>query len=243
MSRVNIITRSFNRLEYTVLNIRNTFETSNLYPYTHIIIEQNSSDGTKEWLKSMEVENFYPLKVKYNTVNTGDAGGMYDGFKICDDDCDYIMQLDNDLIPITENFIQKLVDIMDSDSKIGGIMLKRKGVGSVVGLTNNCKTINGIQLCQPVKLYSIFYRRNLLEKINYWKSNEKIGWVFDISTKIKNMGYDVLKTHDIEILHIDGHPTVVKHSNTEQKHRYPFYFKTVHSVGTNYKLINYEKNV
>jgi len=54
MSRVNIVTRAFNRLEYTILNIRNTYEVSNQHPYTHIIIEQNSSDGTKEWLKSMQ---------------------------------------------------------------------------------------------------------------------------------------------------------------------------------------------
>lgn len=239
MSRVNIITRAFNRLEYTVLNIRNTYEMANKYPYTHIIIEQNSSDGTQDWLKSMEKENFYPLKVQYNEINSGDAGGMYDGFKLCDSDCEYVMQLDNDLIPITENFIAKLVGIMDEDPKIGGIMLRRQGVGHRVGLTNYCRNVNDIKLCQPQKLYSVFYRKNLLEKINFWKTKDNIGWVFDISQKIKYSGFDVMKTYEIEMLHIDGNSSVVKIPNTEQKHRYSNYFKTMLNMTTNYKTIKY----
>lgn len=239
MSRVNIITRAFNRLEYTILNIRDTFELSNLHPYTHIIIEQNSSDGTKEWLKSMEKENFYPLKVQYNKINSGDAGGMYDGFKLCDEDCEYVMQLDNDLIPVTENFIEKLVGIMDSDPKIGGIMLRRKGVGHKVGLTKYCKNVNGVKLCEPQRLYSVFYRRSLLSKINLWKTKEKIGWVFSISQKIKSLGFDVMKTYEIEMLHIDGNKEVVNHPNHQQKFRYPHYFKTMLNNSTNYKTIKY----
>jgi hypothetical protein len=239
MSRVNIVTRAFNRLEYTILNIRNTYEVSNQHPYTHIIIEQNSSDGTKEWLKSMQKENFYPLKVKYNEINTGDAGGMKDGYDFSDDDCEFIMQLDNDLIPVTENFIEKLVGIMDADPKIGGIMLRRKGVGHKVGLTKNCKNVNGINLCEPNRLYSVFYRKSLLSKINFWCDKENIGWVFNISQKIKSMGFDVLKTYEIEMSHIDGYKDVIKYPKTQQVHRYPFYFKTILKGGTNYKTIKY----
>lgn len=239
MSKVNIVTRAFNRLEYTVLNIRNTYEMSNLHPYTHIIIEQNSTDGTKEWLKSMEKEKFYPLKVKYNETNTGDAGGMKDGYNLCDDDCEYIMQLDNDLMPITEDFISKLESVMDENPKIGGIMLRRKGVGHKVGLTKACRNINDIEFCVPERLYSVFYRKKLLSKLNFWRTKENIGWVFSISEKIKSLGYDVLKTYDIELLHIDGNKEVVKHPNTQQKFRYPFYFSSMITNKTNYKTTKY----
>ena len=239
MSRVNIITRAFNRLEYTILNIRNTYDMANQYPYTHIVVEQNSSDGTREWLKSMEIEKFYPLKVKYNEINTGDAGGMKDGYDFCDDDCEFIMQLDNDLMPITNDFLNKLVGIMDADSKIGGIMLKRDGVGTKVRLLNPCRVINDIRLCKPSKPYSIFYRKSLLEKINYWVNKEKIGWVFQISNRINSLGFDVLKTEDIRILHIDGQPNVVKVPKSEQTYRYPKYFKAMINRTTNYKLIKY----
>lgn len=236
MSRVNIITRCFNRLEYTVLNIRSCFEMAKGARYTHIIVDQNSSDGTRQWLKSLECEGFYPIKVLYNNTNSGDAGGMFDGYNICDNDCDYILQLDNDLTPITPDFINKLTDVMDSDQSIGSIMLRRKGVRAKVGLTNNCKTVNGIALCEPVKLYSVFFRKNILDQLNHWGTT-KIGWVFSISKKIKELGFDVMKTHDIEMLHVDGYRDVVDHG-TEQVFRYPKYFESI-KTGSNYKNIHY----
>ena len=85
MSKVAIITRAYNRLEYTIQCIRNSHLMAEGHDYEHIIIEQNSTDGTKEWLRSMTKESFYPLKVKYNKINSGDAGGMRDGFDMISD--------------------------------------------------------------------------------------------------------------------------------------------------------------
>ena len=42
---------------------------------------------------------------------------------------------------------------------------------------------------------------------------------FNISQKIKDLGYDVLKTYEIEMLHIDGNKEVIKYPNTQQKFR------------------------
>lgn len=189
----------------------------------------------------MESEGFYKIKVKYNPINTGDAGGMKDGFDMISEDSEYIMQLDNDLQITTDNFLEKLVGVMDKNNDVGGIMLTRDGVGQHVNLTNKCIEVNGIKLCEPVRRYSIFYRVNLLKKLNHWVYNEKIGWVFSISEKIHKLGYKIYKTPDIRVLHIDGHPTVVKHNNSEQKHRYPNYFKNMIKK-SNYKKINYKND-
>lgn len=47
MAKTTIIIRAFNRLEYTVLCTRNVQLLAKDVDYEHIIIEQNSSDGTK----------------------------------------------------------------------------------------------------------------------------------------------------------------------------------------------------
>lgn len=239
MAKVAIITRAYNRLEYTMMAIRAVHELANGFDYEHIIIEQNSSDGTKQWLKSIEIEGFYPLKVKYNKVNSGDAGGMKDGFDMISDDTKYVMQLDNDFKITTDDFLNKLVGVMEADSLIGGIGLTRDGVSTHLKLTNNCETINNIKLCEPTRLYSIFYRVDILQKLNHWVTGEKIGWVFSISSAIKILGYKIYKTPDIRLLHIDGHPSVTKYKNNEQIHRYPIYFNDVKN-GTNYKNFKYK---
>ena len=191
MAKTAIITRAFNRLEYTAMCIREVDRMAKGSDYEHIIIEQNSSDGTKQWLQSIEKEGYYNLRVKHNKTNTGDAGGMKDGFDMCNSK--YILQLDNDLIPLTENFIDKLADIMDSDDKIGSIMLKREGVSTILPLGDLYKKHNDVSLYRMPKLHGMFFRVDLLKSINYWKHYKQIGWVKDIPKKIEELGYYALK--------------------------------------------------
>ena len=234
--KVSIITRAFNRLEYTVQVVRNVNLMANNANYEHIIVDQNSSDGTTEWLKSMEHEGYYNLKVKYNNVNSGDAGGMKDGFSMVSDDSDIIIQLDNDLSPITDDFINKIISVF-KDETIGALMLRRVGVKNKLPLKNLKKTINGIDLYESTP-FSYAFRRDLLDRIDLWYVNEKIGWVRSITSKIKSLGYDTFKTPNIELLHIDGHESVTKLPKSTQRHRYPKYFSGI-TNNTNYKKIDY----
>ena len=66
MAKTSIITRAFNRLEYTILCVRQVQLLAKDADYEHIIINQNSSDGTEQWLRSMKKEGFYKLKIKNN---------------------------------------------------------------------------------------------------------------------------------------------------------------------------------
>ena len=230
MAKISIITRAFNRLEYTVMCIRETYILAKNADYEHIIIEQSSSDGTKEWLKSLEIEGYYKIKVKYNEVNTGDGGGMKDGFDMISEDCKYILQLDNDLIPLTDNFLQKLSDIMDNDDNIGSIMLKREGVGHHLEMTELYKNYNGIELFHMKKMHGMFFRRDLLEKINYWTNKDTMGWVKHIPNVLHSWGYAIVKSPDIKILHID--------TTGGQSKKFPKFFSS-RIQGTNYKIFNY----
>jgi len=231
MSKVSIITRCFNRLEYTVMCVRSINKKSGFNDYEHIIIDQGSTDGTREWLNSLEKENFYKIKVKYNKKNSGDAGGMLDGFKMVDDDCEYVMQFDNDCEVINEDFLKKLVMVMDNDKKIGIIMMKRNGVGTSIGTTNKF-TINGENYGNiPKATCCMIIRKDLLDKLNTWITGPNIGWGFAISSKIKNMGYKVIKSLDNRVNHIDH--------TSGQKEKYPKYFNSK-KPGTNYRSINYD---
>lgn len=240
--RTNIITHSFNRLEYTVANIT---ETQRLNPdrnYTQIIIEQGSTDGAIDWLKSMEVEGFYPIRVQYNEVNSGDAGGIQQGMAILDDDCEFVIQQNNDLIPETEDYIAKLEKMMDADPKIGAVMLWRNGVGEQIPLIGAPYEVEGIKLYKTQKPVAFYYRRELLDKINFYKTGINIGWVFEIASRIQKLGYGVYKTPDITLMHKDGTFKVSPGGN--QLARYGKYFGSRRKdllAWTNFKDINYKE--
>lgn len=204
MAKTEIITRTYNRLEYTSLCIRSVSEFAGTNDYRHIIIEQNSTDGTVKWLKSLLIEKYYKLFVKFNQRNTGDAGGMRDGFKILSDDCEYVMQIDNDIRILTPDFLRILVELMDSDKNIGAVMLYRERVKNRIFTKNIFKfSDQEFGFCEGVVACFIM-RRDLVQGFNIWFENERIGWCTAISGAMAKSGFKTLKSISLKCEHIDG---------------------------------------
>lgn len=232
MIKVEIITRAINRLEYTVKCITSIDKNAGYDNFKHIIINQNSTDGTTQWLKSLLKEGYYKLKVKHNEKNTGDAGGMKNGWDMLDDDTKYVMQWDNDCEALSPDFLKELVSLMENDEKIGCIMLKRENVHTIIQ-PKNIKNIQGHKLGQvPIATCCMILRRSLVEEINEWRNGETIGWGHSITKKMQQKGYKVLKCLDIRVDHIDG--------AGGQKKKYPSYYNNIVKRGTNFTKVNYD---
>ncbi len=137
-TKVAIVTRAFNRLEYTMKCIRRVRDvTSQNIDYRHMIIENGSTDGTAEWLswlKKCSPDWFSRLDPYYMDHNWGDWGGMVQAAKrLREADAiarpDYIVQLDND-IWVPENWLDAMVHVMEQeDYSTKVVVLKREGVG------------------------------------------------------------------------------------------------------------------
>jgi glycosyltransferase involved in cell wall biosynthesis len=133
MKKVSIITRAYNRLEYTTQCINNV-KNNTVYPeYEHIIINNNSSDGTREWLnwiKEMENNWFEKVVPIHLNNNLRDFGGFREGANHVSEDSEYIVKLDNDII-VPNGWITAMVNVIEnSDSKV--VMLKRTGVKTII---------------------------------------------------------------------------------------------------------------
>ena len=122
---VSIITRCLNRLEYTAQVIDAVKRYSHV-SYEHIIIDNASSDGTPEWFKWMNVNTFWYPDLRYFRMNRncGDWGGMLAGFAQANGD--YIVQLDNDIIPCDGWLTAMLTVLKETSYKV--VMLKRDNV-------------------------------------------------------------------------------------------------------------------
>lgn len=72
-----------------------------------IVINNNSTDGTKEYLNTLKDSN---ILIKNLTNNIGGAGGFYEGVKIASNmDLDYLLLIDDDAI-IENNFNEEIVN-------------------------------------------------------------------------------------------------------------------------------------
>ena len=122
--QVSIITRCRNRLEYTTQVVDAVRRLGG--DYEHIIVDNGSSDGTYEWFRWMNENTSWLTNLKYIKVNgnTGDWGGMLCGFNYSSGQ--YIVQLDNDIIPC-EGWLESMVKVL-AKSQYKIVMLKRKNV-------------------------------------------------------------------------------------------------------------------
>jgi glycosyltransferase involved in cell wall biosynthesis len=145
MKHVAIITRAYQRLEYTIACINAVKDHTRWGNYTHYIIDNNSTDGTRQWLDwitSMS-SNYYPnLKPVHMDRNLGDWKGMIHGAEIAED-ADYIVQLDND-ITVPENWLTVMIEVLEQTG-VGCVTLKRNGVQQVIEPTDiyNIQTSGG----------------------------------------------------------------------------------------------------
>ena len=89
--KVSIILVTYNNLTYTKKCI-NSILRNTAYPnYEIVIVDNNSTDGTKEYLKSLRFDN---IKIQLNENNRGFAGGNNDGLELADGK--YLILLNND---------------------------------------------------------------------------------------------------------------------------------------------------
>ena len=134
MAKVSIITRCYNKLEYTIKCIDSVAKYTKHPDYEHIIINNNSNDGTKEWLNwvdNNELPFFSRVKVFNMDKNYGDWGGMLKGLELVSGDSEYIIQMDNDIEVKDVEWMNKMVYLLDNtDVKI--IQLRRRGMYNFV---------------------------------------------------------------------------------------------------------------
>ena len=231
MPKTEIITRALNRLEYTVMCIRGVHKLSGTKDYKHIVINQGSTDGTKQWLDSLLKEKYYQLEVKHNEENSGDAGGMKQGWEMLSDDCKYVMQFDNDCEPVTSRFLFNLTMVMDNSPKIGALMMKRLNVNRVL-TPKNVVNLYGLNIGEiETATCCTIFRRKVVEDIGIWFNQEKIGWGQTISKEMKKRNYKICKCLDIKVNHIDG--------SEGQARKYPLYYSNKTTKQSNYTKINY----
>lgn len=238
MARVNIIMRTFNRLEYTVLTLREIDRLAGYDNYKIIIIDNASTDGTTQWLKSLVKEGYYKIKPIFLNENLGDFGGTKIGYENLDEDCEYTMQWDNDCAPMTELFLQKIVKIMDAFPKIGQLMLKRTGVGTVITPVNIIE-FEGIKFGDVTIATCVnIQRRKAVEQVNYWVVDESTFWDFQLNAGMIRLGYELKKTINIIVAHLDVFPEL---QLSMQSKKYPLYLKSRVNGKINYNALNYNQ--
>ena len=114
--RVAIFTLTYNRLSETTVSFGTLHNTAN-YPFTHIIVDNGSSDGTLEYLKEYAKDKDVQL-----IINSDNKGISFASNQAVDwakeHGYDIIVKVDNDAIFKTKNWLNKMVRIWKANRKL-----------------------------------------------------------------------------------------------------------------------------
>lgn len=210
-SGTSIIVLSYNNLNYTKQCIESIRKYTANENYEIVVIDNNSSEETKNWLK-----NQYDIKLQLNTSNRGFPGGCNDGIKLANPKND-ILLLNNDIV-VTTNWLTNLRTALYSNENIGAVSPITNSSSYWQSIPVNYKTIDEMQVFasqinisnkdnweERVMLvgYSMLIKRVVLDKVGpldeiYFPGNFEDD---DYCLRIINAGYKLLLCRDTFVHH------------------------------------------
>lgn len=114
MNKTAIIILTYNNLKYNKGCLESIRKYTRDGTYEIVVVDNNSTDGTKEWL--LKQEN---IKIVLNNENYGFPKGCNIGIEATDKDCD-IMLLNND-VEVCPRWLENMQIGLYSDEKIGAV--------------------------------------------------------------------------------------------------------------------------
>lgn len=230
--KVAIFTLTWNRLEYTKQMYKSIHERSG-YAFDWFVIDQGSTDGTQEWIKSLtrdqKADTKWREKLRYKLYenNVGIAKGWNNAIEFIKSEGEYdiVVKVDNDAELMTQDWLKDMVEIFERNTTLilspyveglegapGGVLRQRQSGDSPYVTINDrvlgvVPYLGGIVYAAPMKLY------------DDWKFNEKYEGNKDylLSMYAAQNGYSLFYMEEYRVWHIDG--------TKGQKEKYPDYFK------------------
>lgn len=135
--KVSIITLTYNQLEYTKKFIDSLFDFSG-NNFELIVVDNASTDGTQDYLNQLQ-KKYVNVKVILNESNAGFPAAVNQG--ILEASTDYLLIANNDIV-VTKNWLERMIEVMESDKSIG-----------LVGPISN--SVSGVQLDKEAVYSSI----------------------------------------------------------------------------------------
>ncbi|MBU3101630.1 MULTISPECIES: glycosyltransferase [Clostridium] len=156
--KTSIIILTYNNLVYNLICVDSIRKYTKENTYEIIVVDNNSTDGTREWLKEQK-----DIKAILNDENVGFPKGCNIGIAAAEKEND-ILLLNNDTV-VTPRWLDNLKTCIYSDDKIGG----------VASITNNCSNYQSVSVPYiDVKDMIPFAEANNISNPNKWEEKVRL---------------------------------------------------------------------
>ncbi len=216
---ISIIVLTYNNLEYNKKCIRSILNNTAYPNYELIVVDNQSTDGTIEYLKELEKEAHPQLQIIFNQENSGFAGGNNLGIKVSKGD--YIMLLNNDTV-VTRGWLTNMVKHMTLKQDIGMCGAVTNSIGNEAMIRvqyHNEKELQEFAYqytfehmgeeytdADRLAMFCTLIRKSIIDKVGGLDEQYKVGMFEDddYAQAVTREGYRLVMTEDVFIHHINN---------------------------------------
>lgn len=212
VKKVSIIILTFNNLAITIDCINSIRQYTKKGTYEIIVVDNNSSDGTKKWLKEQE-----DIRTIFNEENLGFPKGCNIGLEIAEKDND-ILLLNNDTI-VTPRWLDNLSKALNSSEEIGAVgpltsnsanqqtvEVSYKTMEELIAFSDEFNKYNPDTWEEKIMLmgFCLLFKRDVINKVGFLDERFTPGNFeeTDLVLRIIKEGYKLILCRDTFIHHI-----------------------------------------
>lgn len=217
--KVSIVVLTYNNLSLNKVCIRSVLDKTAYPNFEFLILDNNSSDGTVEYLRELEKEGNQNVKIIINEKNSGFAGG--NNIAIKQSTGDFVMLLNNDTV-VTRGWLTNAVKHMENDESCGmcGAVTNSIGNEAMIGVVyKNLDELDSFAYQYTRKhnnevyanvdrlaMFCTLIRKEIMEKHGLLDENYQVGMFEDddYAQVVKKAGYHFYIAEDVFIHHVNN---------------------------------------
>lgn len=216
---VSVIVLTYNNLDLNKNCINSILNQTAYANYELIIVDNQSTDGTVEYLQELQQQNLPNLTIIFNKDNAGFAGGNNIGLRKAKGD--YVLLLNNDT-EVTRGWLTAMTKHLENNQHYGMCNPVTNSIGNeskiVVNYGNRhelaqfayCYTMDHMgeeyRDVDRLPLFATLIRKDVIEKAGYLNEEYKVGMFEDddYTERVLRSGYEIVIVEDAFIHHVNN---------------------------------------
>jgi glycosyltransferase involved in cell wall biosynthesis len=191
MKPIYIIIPTYNNMGYLLPCLSSIAE--NTVEYLRFIVVNNGNKELEDYVKGP--------KIVYTGKNLGWQGGINAGLEAIDEDCDYVVFMNDDtmILPHHYDWLKKLKDVLDHDESVAAV-----GPSSNVVMGLQSTGIRHLPAMLETKFligFCVMMRKKYFDEIGRMDDTLHGGDDFDWSISFRKKGWKLIARRDVFVFH------------------------------------------
>ena len=218
--QIDILVLTYNNLKLNKVCINSILQKTAYPNYRLIIVDNLSTDGTREYLKQLDAQHLNNVTIILNDSNLGFAGGNNVGMRISDGD--YIVLLNNDTV-VTRGWLTAMSKHLENNPRMGMCGPVTNSIGNEAKINvkyNDLKELECFAYDYTTKhlseeyfkeprvlaLFCTMIKKEIIKKCGLLDESYEVGMFEDddYAEAVKQAGYSLAILEDTFIHHCEG---------------------------------------